>query len=338
MKALILLFCLFCQFSMNAQREKAWGDPHVIEKLAAAANKNPEYKKLTAQIRELSQSATRNNTNAAKVKALFSNNIQLFKNLYAGTGINAPQTVRSLRPGKTVSVSKASNFFVVNKMKMFGTQEMTKTFTAPFEDAWVIRLEHSNDGGFPDSSLSDFSTGLLAFRANSVDYCDIYPSSNACKLGLYKLGYQQQFTVPNNPEIIAAEINFEYDYIYTGWDTYGGITGIDMVIHANDKLNSQSFNEMPDALTTIPASMGPWKKLETIYPIDSINASFGEFHANGSSSFKLEGYVTPGTTIEVKIGIGYPSRTKRGMYGCYHYGEMKLKKITVKYYKAGGNN
>jgi len=338
MKGYFLLFLICCSFNLLAQREKAWGDPHVMEKLATAANRNPEYKKLTAQIREFSQTATPNKTNADKVKALFSNNTQLFKNLYTGAGINAPQTLRSAKPFKTISLSKLSSLVALKKLKLIGNQEFTKTITPPFQDAWEYNFDHSNDGGYPDSSLSDFATGLLAFKANSGANCETYPNANSCKLGLYQLGYQQQFKVPNNPEIIAAEINFEYDYLYTGWDTYGAITGIDMVVQANNKLNSQSFNEMPDYSLSDYGSLGIWKKMATIYSLDSVDASFGEFHANGSSSFKLEGYVTPGTTIEIKIGIGYPSGTKRGMYGCYHYGEMKLKRITVKYYKAGGNN
>jgi hypothetical protein len=338
MKATILLLCLFCQLSLMAQREKAWGDPHVMEKLAAAANKNPEYKKLTAQIRELSLTATRNNTNAAKVKALINSNNLLLKNLYTGAGITAPQTLRSAKTIKPNSILKTSNFFAINKLKLIPNQEMTKTITPPFQDAWEYKFDHSNDGGYPDSSLSDFATGLIAFKANSEMICETYPNINSCKLGIYQLGYQQQFTVPNNPEIIAAEISFEYDYLYTGWDTYGAITGIDMIVHVNDKLSSQAFNEMPDANLPVPASFGIWKKMSTIFSLDTVEASFGEFHANGSSTFKLEGYVTPGTTIEVKMGIGYPSGTKRGMYGCYHYGEMKLKKITVKYFKSTANN
>lgn len=146
----------------------------------------------------------------------------------------------------------------------------------------------------------------------------------------------QKFKVPSNPEVIAAEIKFDYSYLYTGWDTYGGITGLELVIRADDKLSGSSYNELPERAagseSGTPADR--WKKIATLHPMDTVVADFDEFHANGESSFTIEGYAAPGTEIEVRVGFGYPAGTKKGLNGCYHYAEFILKKITVNYYKT----
>ncbi|HEV7779665.1 MAG TPA: hypothetical protein VGO58_00285, partial [Chitinophagaceae bacterium] len=67
---------------------------------------------------------------------------------------------------------------------------------------------------------------------------------------------------------------------------------------------------------------------------DTIDTEFGEFHSSGNSSFSLEGYVIPGTAIDLRLGLGFIKNTVRGLNGSYHYAEFILKKITVKYFKS----
>ena len=333
MKRILAITLLFAATNASAQKTKLWGDPHVFEKFATEAKKSPAYAKLLTDIDALRKSATSKNTNAAAVKSLFQKNSTLLRSLYTKTGVEfpGPMTTKSLT--KPIYLFR-NNSFLLNKFKNTG-QNMTKIVTAPFEDSWRKTAGHSNDGGYPDSSTSQFATGKTVLVSNSVSYCATNPGWAGCRLGFCQQGYLQKFTVPANPEIIAAEVKFEYSYLYTGWDTYGGITALDLVVRADNKINSSLYNELPDGpLVEQGSNSDRWKKIATLYPLDTIDAEFGEFHAIVASSFTIEGYVTPGTVFEVKVGFGYPLGTKRGINGCYHYAEFILKKITVNYYKT----
>ena len=282
-----------------------WSSPQVFEKFATEAKKSPAYTTLLADIDALSRKANPRNTNAEAVKSLFEKNSPLLRSLYTKAGAEFPKlmTAKSLtRP--TYVIIKNNSF--LSKFKNSG-QSLTKIVTAPFEDSWRRMAGHNNDGGYPDSSTSQFATGKTVLLSNTVSFCATNPGWTGCKLGFCQQGYLQKFTVPANPEIIAAEVKFEYSYLYTGWDAYGGITALDLVVKADTKINSSSYNELPDGPLVEPGSNPDrWKKMATLYPLDTIDAEFGEFHANGESSFTIEGYVTPGSQFEVRVGFGYP--------------------------------
>lgn len=333
MKRILVITLLFTATTLAAQKSKLWGDPHVFEKFTTEAKKSPAYSKLLTDIDALSKSATSKKTNAAAVKSLLQKNSVLLRSLYTKAGAEFPGPMTTKSSAKPIYIYRKNHLFL-SKLKHTG-QSMTKIVTAPFEGSWRRAAGHTNDGGYPDSSASQFATGKTTLVSNSMPSCATHLNSNSCKLGFCQQGYLQKFTVPSDPEIIAAEVKFEYDYLYTSWDTYGGITGLDLVVRADQKFNSAPYNNLPDGPLVEPGSNSDrWKKIATLYPLDTIDADFGEFHANGESSFTIEGYVTPGSVFEVKVGFGYPTNTNRGMYGCYHYAEFILKKITVNYYKT----
>jgi hypothetical protein len=311
----------------TAQQEKLWSDPHIIQKFATEATKDPAYLKLRAEVDALSKTATGKNTNASAVKALLARNNMLLKRIYTKIGIEAPQVMNIKRPKKVINPLIYSKASILGKMVQVN-QQIFKTETPPYDASWFQSNQAGFNNVYPDTTASLFSAGKTIFIYGPP------PNPVKVRLGQYCQGYLQAFTVPSNPEIIAAEVKFEYSFFYTGWDTYGARTGMDLVVKADNKLNGSSYNELPVYDFPYSTQNVRWKKAATLYPADTITSDFGEFHATADSSFTIEGYVTPGSAITLQFGFGFPIETVRGLNGSYHYAEFILKKITITYYKT----
>jgi hypothetical protein len=337
MKAYFLLLLLSCSVSLLAQREKVWGDPHVVEKLAAESKKNPAYTQLHQQIAELSRAANGRQTNAAAVKALLIKNSALLRNIYSKAGLDAPQTMSTKKKQLVVNPVVYRKVISWNKYKL-ANSEFLQTFTPPYSNDRLMTNEAGINIRTPDTSQSQFSTGTVKMQYESVPV-----NSSSFRTGQHLQGYLQKFTVPDNPEIIAAEITVNYSYLYTGWDTYGAILGMDVAINANSEFTGPDYAALP--IYVSPFGENPnntnhrWKLVSTLLPTDTINSDFEEFHIeNSNESFTIRGYVTPGKTIDLSFVMGFQLHAKRGINGSYHYAEFIVKKITVNYFKAAGNN
>jgi hypothetical protein len=319
----VLFIVSFFAGASFAQVEKLWGDPHVVEKFYTEARKDPAYLKLKAQAAQLSNDARGTNTNAAAARALFTGNTDILKNLYQKSGIGAPQPMKMhfYNYSAPVARTKASSF-LIHMTSIVPLK--TKTATPPYKDDW--EWDNQPLGNImPDTSSSIFS------NAKTVIFYGPPQTDARIRMGQYFKGYFHQVTVPSDPLIVAAEVKFEYSYIYTGWDTYGARLGIDMIVQAKN-LNGSAYNALPGYDSSY--SSYDWKYAATLYPAVTIDTEFGEFHSSGNSSFSLEGYVIPGTAIDLRLGLGFIKNTVRGLNGSYHYAEFILKKITVKYFKS----
>jgi len=69
--------------------------------------------------------------------------------------------------------------------------------------------------------------------------------------------------------------------------------------------------------------------------LDTSKTTLVEKHASVDSSFTLEGYVTPGSELQFRVGYGYLADSWKGINGCYHYGEFILKRITITWLQSG---
>jgi hypothetical protein len=326
MKRILAVTLLFAATQASAQREK----------FVPEAKKDPAYAKFQADLTELSKTATPTNTNAAAARALFEKNKLVFKAISQKAGLKAPVTTGAVkRFSAPVNKAKPKADPGFAKFRSIGNN-MIRIETPAFDDAWVLKDDHANNGGYPEHSGYNASIGKVGLTVSAaLGDCDFSPNASGCRIGFYHDGFLEKFTVPNNNEIIAAEITVDYEYLYTGWDTYSSITGLDMVFRVDDKFFSSEYNSLPVFVNSpFTPPLDRWKKMATLYPLDTIDTEFGEFHAEGQSSFTVRGYVAPGSEFEVRAGFGFPFGTHRGMFGCYHYAEFKLKKITVKYLKT----
>jgi len=338
----LFVLILFTYLNASAQQQ-IWGDPHVAERFATEAGKDPGYKKFKAELETLLKDAKGSNTNAAAVKALFARNTAMLNGLYRESNIEAPvQTAMSkvVRPYRTMHIAS-----VLDKMKIAGAS-LVQQKTPPYLVTWLWA-----NGGYPDtypdSSLSQFAVGKTAMVYQNN------PTSIVRRLGRYYQGPFQSFKVPSNPEILAAEIRFEYSFLYTAWDTYGGITGVELLVRGGQNFVSadlknlsaadgSDWNHQPyyvgnptDYSIYNYAEGDSFKVAKVLYPRDTVSTNIQEFHAqDDNGTFVMRGYVIPGSTLMFNFGPGFMLNTRRGLNGNHHYLEFRLKKITVTYLKS----
>lgn len=327
MKRQIFSLCivlLIFSLSVSSQVRKLSGDPHAAAKFAAEAAKNPQYVSLKSQLEELSRTATPQNTNAAAVKRLLTQNRALLKSLYTKAGVDAPEggdAANKRRTSKIVSMNISKS--VLNSKWKPVHPQLTKIVTPPFAGKYIV-IDHNYFT--PDTTMSNFGTGKIVVK---------HPGSSPSDfLGLYINMFKHQFTVPNNPGIVAAEITFEFSYQYTGWDTYGSIYGLQLLLRTSPLPDQTENNPMPVFEFKGGAHFPPFRIAGTIMPLDTITTEFGEFACSGTDSSTVHRYVVPGATFSTEFGLVFPYDTKKGWYNNYHYAEMKLKRITVRYLKA----
>ncbi len=330
MKQHLCLFFLASLISISSfsQVQKIWGDPHLVEKFNAEAIKDPLYIKLKADLAVISKNAKGRNTNAAAARALLARNSELLKSLYKKTNIEAPKPMNAYRQKKVLAGRPGLQSMLLSKAIFMG-EKLNKTKTPPYDKEW-----HGGDYGYmsilPDTSSSVFSAGKTVMSFGTA------PNPLAIRLGNYIQGYKQNFTVPTNPAIIAAEIKLEYSFIYDGWDSYGARLGMDLLLEVKN-ISGTDYINLPDYTltnTNTPSYNVKHKHIATLYPSDTIDTDFGEFHAAVDTSFTISGYVTPGSVIELILGAGFDKNTVRGLNGSYHFAEFILKKITIHYYKT----
>jgi hypothetical protein len=332
MKKIWMIPLLLSTLPALAQQEKIWGDPHVVEKFAAEAVKDSAYIKFRAEVEALSKTASGSKTNAAAVRSLFVKNGYLLSNLYTKANVDAPKAMnvqKQTRTSNKVIIGKAMPWYKL----MTGNNDFIKVETPPYDATIRMSDEAGLNNMYPDTSGSQFPAGITRMIYLTV------PNPNAKrKTGQYLQGFSQSFTVPTNPAIIAAEVKFEYSYFYTGWDTYGANVGMDLAIEANDKITGPEYNALPEYVSpngVSASSTHRWKLIAELYPFTTIVNDFTEFHSEGNNeSFTFGGYVTPGSTFNLKMVMGFKKNTTRGLNGSYHYAEFILKKITVKYFKT----
>lgn len=334
MKKICLLPLLLLVIVANAQREKIWGDPHIIEKFAAEAMTNPAYSKMFNQVDALSRSASPGNTKAAEMRSLLTQNSSLLKGLYTRSGLEAAKPMKSKKLVALINPVIVRSAIAWSKMKPAHVG-VVKMETPPYDTYVRVTDETGLSNKHPDTSSSQYSAGIVR-----LVYGSLLPSVINRRTGQHLQGFKQSFKVPDDPEIIAADVKFEYSYFYTGWDTYGAILGMDVALEINNELNGPDYNALPVCVVPswlIPANAeNRWKLIANLYPTDTIESDFGEFHGEDNhESFSIGGYVTPGKTVDVKLVMGFRKGAKRGINGSYHYAEFILKKITVTYYKSG---
>jgi hypothetical protein len=321
-----LICCNFFLFSAKAQLEKFWGDPHVPEKFTSMAAKDPAYITFQKEFNALVKSCKGANTNAGAFKKLFTDYRSLFTALYTKAGMKPSQPMSVNRSRMNTKLVAAFNS---PALKNVVAMAMQSDFLPPFDKSWWNSGHPiTNDPPPFDTAGSSFASGKVIATVNSAI------SPGKAYLGIYGRGYTKKIKFTNNPEVLAAKIQFHYSFDYTGWDTYGAKTAINLILRtSNNNFNSSAYDELPPP-SPFHALNDRWKVIANLLPIDSVTTDFDEIHLAADSVFSIEGYITPGSETDFMFGFAYPQGTNRGLNGCYHYGEFILKKITVTYYKS----
>lgn len=323
----LMILSLIVSVNTFTQLKKISGDPHLPQLFATEAAKSPGYIIMRDKLIKLIKTATPQNTNAAAVKNLLASNTELLKSIYQKAGIEPP-TVKS-RKATSHPSKQLKSFSSILAGKFKPLNPLLKIVTPPYSGK-TIQGGGGNSDMTPDTSLTKRAIGKTAI---------IYSSDNwhePMGIGIYGNLFLQNVKVPPDPTIVAAEIKLEYSYLYTGWDTYGSIRGLCTLIRL------QGTQELPDNPMPVfnyqtGSYFPPYLVEKEIQPMDSIETDFDDFTASGTDSLTLQRYITPGQNFTIEYGLAFPYYTVRGNNGCYHYAEMKLKKITIRYMKAQAN-
>jgi hypothetical protein len=311
LKKIFLLFTLtVISVALQAQK-KQW------EEIA----KDSSYKVFQAKLKELSQMAKGKQTNFAAVKKLFLDNKIQLEALATRYKVDLAQPVKD-KPA------------VGNKTKIIPLQGVRAVdngkalYKAPFKikDALsdnryarqYTKLDFYDNEGRATYSFLD--NGLFADQPTALR-----------QIGYKEVFWGEKIKIPNNPLYVAARIEIEYSYLYTGWDTYGAYFQPMVGLFVSDNFRSVEFSNLPGFMYE-----QRWKQIALADYRFQIweNASIKDFMFSKDTSFQIEGYITPGSEITIKAGFGMTSGNSIGNYGSYHYAEFQLKKIIVTYLKA----
>lgn len=333
---LLILLMTHSSITVSAQRKLLSADSVTVIAFTREAQKQPGYKVFSEEMKALIKKASPANTQGVLVKALLLKNKVMLEGIYNRMNVSFPGNGGNRRTQNVTAKTKDISHTEFNKLRPLGNA-MVKIKTAPF-DGVFRHHNYGNSPRTPDTSLSNSKIGKLvtvyAYPPPVIAYY-LYT-------GQMMYGYKQSFTVPNNPTIVAARITCEYDWSFTGWDTYGSSHGIDLTI-ATTGINGPDINNLLARKYDNNQNSEPYYcQAVNLLPATVQTAEYEDYLIEQDNcSITFSGYVFPGSSIECKIGIGnvnasgQPFHTFGGVNGFYQYTYFKLKKITVTYLKAG---
>ena len=204
---------------------------------------------------------------------------------------------------------------------------LNQSFGKPYQSWGYIQLANASTATLLQNDLQN----------GEIDFSILPTTSWAPSFKDFHRGFRVSAKVPNDPAIIAAQVTFEYSFYYTGWDTYGASNGIQLVLGPSKNFISQALNNLVDTAVFEAAYNIPpvqFKVIGTLLAWDSISSEIEEVHADKAGSISITGYVKPNETVNFAIGAGYMHGSVYGINGHYLYGEFRLKKATISYFKT----
>ncbi len=312
------LFILLSFTTTFAQKDP----PAIPNKYMLAVKKDSAYSRFQAEVHKWIVKANGRNTYAPQVKALFDGNNSMLsrvrKQFDAEGSVNTAE--RHMNP-KLLKINPA----IAKLLLHVGEIGVAKTMV-PFTswaycdliNATTIHNEH--------------------WDANGENFFSVLESTSwAPSMKEGHQGFTMGKKVPDNPQIIAARVTFDYSFFYTGWDTYGAKNGMELVFGANKYFRSPTLDAWTDTAVFNPGINLPKTKyciLDIFLPLDSITVNFAEVHAQKAGSFTVEGLVKPNEYLSFNVGAGYMKGSVYGLNGHYLYGEFRLTKATITFLKS----
>ena len=306
----LLLICLITP-SLKAQVPATMEQDK--EKLVALQN-DALFKPFQRKVRNLLKSAKGRSTNFAAVKALFETNKSLLQQL---------KVKHNLPAVKKQEVIEYELSIISQEMAKLKTPVKVVTYTPAYSEKEI----HDYIGGRSDrtyESGSNENTGKIAITTSvqpgRTHWYDKYVSV-----------FRQSVKVPADPTIVEARVKFYYTYFSTGWDTESGVMNTGLVINTSSNYISPAYNNF--ATYNGGPNMADWKKIVVVGSERFENLR--DYSITKDSTFTIIGNVTPGSTIDFKLGMCFkPYSCRVGSFGAYHYTEFILSKIEVSYYVA----
>jgi hypothetical protein len=279
------------------------------------------YTRFRAQVDAVIKKAKARNTNIAEARLLFSQNKSLLQK--ANLRLKQSGKINNVQPMNARLLKVNAELLKLAKVG----QALLPASMKPLSSFSYSTLAN---GSTISLLKNDLAIGEIHYTVDPEDNWG--PTFKDVHQGFYS-----EILVPNDATIIAARVHFDWEFYYTGWDTYGANNGIQLVVGVEkNKFISPGLNAM-DSVTFNPLYFfyhAKFKILDILLPLDSITTDVAEVHAEKQGSFTMDGYVTPGTKIKFYIAPGYMAGSVYGINGHYLYGEFRLKKATVAFLKS----
>ncbi len=313
---LFLLVVLSGTFLLNAQNLI---NAENNSKMKLSIRKDTGYQRFESELKQLANKAKGGNANAVAIKKHFAQNASMLKKLYAKNKIGVVKPVAI----STVAIQTPKILGEISRSKIIATKprSYTPAYDNQFLGGFLIPSRCVEQGSNP-------ATGKLGYRYDGIQ-------ETASSLGGNTASFTQKFQVPDDPLLVTARVEFQYSFMCTGWDTKNASFGIGLYILKPNNFNCPAF----DALPLIKENPNPfverWRRVKNLTPQYNITEDFRQFNHSMDGNFIIEGYITPGSELNFRIDAGYRLEDTDGLYGAYHYGEFKLKKIIITYYRAG---
>ncbi len=342
-RVIFLAFIIGLSLSLTAQDN--WKKE--FDQFKVATKANPGYLQFRQKISALIDADKDSSTNFSKVKNLFSSNKPLLTESYNKAGISPVKKLSMQQPLAAYynRVRTAGKLILdrdlVREALATAGLVVTKIEKVPpsFFAIWTFNNYPNREMPRPVNYSHESATSKISFTSRRCD------GAEDCYQGIFAIGYPNNITVPNNPEIIKARIVLEYSFMYTGWDTYGANTAMELMLRTSNRIVSTQVNDLPNSTLIKPDFVYPpgtvidtptdgWKTAGILLPPVSVTTDVQEIGARKNGTISFEGFVTPGSNFDVDLGVGYPPGTNKGLHGCYHYCEFQLKKMTVTYLKS----
>jgi hypothetical protein len=313
-KSLPRLLCLFFCISLCVHAPGQLSSERT--KKLAVLKRDTAYKRFQSELAAIMKTAKGRKTNFAAASSLFANNKAILQGLKKRHNLSA-SVIKQGNSNQLVTANDHPAARLTKTVGMLGNiynYELTGPFTS-------VALPRFEEMGWESTS----SGNKITFTRREGDILDI---------GSAAFYFPVNIRVPNDPRVVGLRLEFEYEFFMAGWETEGGELSALLGFWAGNNFNSPGY----EVLNNAPVVHGMeyldyFKKGATFY-----NKTFTEiddYTASRNSSFYIEGYVTPGTTCNFKLAAGYSTNSIAGDFGSYHYGEFELKKVAVKFLKAG---
>lgn len=315
-----------------------------IANYLAEAKKDAAFQKFQNELTGIRAKAIRHDSNSSAmnnfsaVKTLFKKNAALFAQFRKNAGLPAANPVSNTRKRYSpVFLNRSKNDYPKNIFIPSNPDLIISNYDAGWWRGCYILPVNFNSF---DSMWSNSLSGGIHLRTPDDPYWAWE------YLGLYAKGFRKSVQVPNDPKIVGAKVTFEFNYFYTGYDTYNSKTGLDLIIRTSSNFTGQAYESLPDASFcrelnlndyTVRPWIGGWKKLATLMPLDSIMTDWGDFMAGDfvikDHPVTLEGFVTPGSRIDLDFGCQWPYQARTGLFTFHHELSFRLSRIKISWIK-----
>jgi hypothetical protein len=316
----LVFFLLFCCLPLFAQINKAISSI----KFREAVRTDTAFTRFQSELKYWMDKANGRTTYSKEVKALFDRNKPLLARVYKQYGDPAMNTKGAMLYQRKDPVQLNSLTF--KNISQLLALPVAKQTGPPMIDTWRCSDEFNSS---PLEVQKNKLTGEIIYTVRETYF-------HTPAFVQHHDGFITVMDVPEDPAIIAARIHFEYSFFYTGWDTHGSSNSVQLVcgLPRNNEFHSEAMMTNTDTIATKIPCLPRLCIVEELMPADSIAGEFGEVHVNKQGSYTIDGYTKPGSHLYFYVGFGYSKGSHYGLNGHYLYGEFKVKKITVTYYKA----